>query len=131
MAKCVYKHRKDIIMCSSDFNKIISIQTRNIIAPTNFDDDVDYSEEFIAFHTFWAMVETVTGESIFDGSNIKRVITHRFYIRYIPGITFENWLDYSGKRYMIVDVENINEQNDYILLRCNTRGDASLSVNEQ
>lgn len=131
MAKCVYKQRQDVIICSGDLNKQISIQTRKLVEPSNFDDDVDYSEEFTVFQYFWAMIETVNGEAIFDESNTKINVTHKFYIRYVSDITFENWVVYSGNRFRILDVENINEQNEFLILKCNKRGSVALPVNEQ
>ena len=131
MPKCVYKKKKILKICSGELTTPISIQTRSIVAPDNTNNDTDYDELFTSFSSFWSLVETVRGETIFDGSNIERVVTHRFYIHYVPELTFEKWIEYNGRRFMIVDVENIGEQNSYFLIRANVRGDASLPVNSQ
>ena len=113
-------------VCIGDLSKKIQIQVRSIQPPLN---GVDYGEVFSQTKNVWAMCKTVSGEAIFDDSNIEQTVTHEFYIRYIPNVTFENWILYNNKYYDIVGVENLNESDEYLLLRSRIRGNSNLGVN--
>jgi hypothetical protein len=76
------------------------------------------------------MVETPKGLQIFDGTNTIRDITHNFYIRFIPGVTFEKWILYKNNYYDIISVEDLEIEDKFYLLMCNLRGNQSLPVNQ-
>ncbi len=126
MPKCKKIQRTDYIVCAGDMNKTITIYTRNLTPPTG--DSVDFEELFVEPRNIRAMVETVKGESIFSGANIRIDITHRFTVRYIPNITFENYISFNNKRYSILDVQNQNELNKFYIIRCSDRGFDNLPV---
>lgn len=128
MAKCSRKQLEKKAVCIGDMREKIQVQIRSITAPTT--DGVDYGESFISLKTVWALVETTRGETIFDGTNVERDVTHRFYIRYLPDVTFEDWIIYKGNYYDIIDVENLQELNDFLLIRVNVRGTTSKEVNQ-
>lgn len=128
MPDCNYIKRKDKDFCVGDMDKLITIYSRNILPPDG--ESVDYQEAFSSPVTIWAMVETINGQTIFDDSNIERVVSHRFTTRFIPELTFEKWLDFGNNRYDILGVENQNERNQFMILKCNLRGLISLPVNE-
>ena len=128
MPKCKKIQKTDYIVCSGDMNKSVTLYTRSIIAPIL--DSVDFEEIFVEPVNVKAMIETVKGESIFFGANVKTDVTHKFTIRYIPSITFENYIVYDNKRYSILDVENQNEMNKFFILRCSDRGFSNLKVTE-
>lgn len=130
MPKCVFKKRVDTKICSGDMDRQILVETRSITPPPD-DNTVDYDETFVSFQSFWAMIETVKGETVFDSSNVERVVTHKFYVRFVPDLTFEKWVKYNQEKYRIVDVQNFNERNEFYLLRCSLRGDENLGVNLQ
>ena len=112
--------------CIGAMNKKIIIQIRNI-RPPNI---VDFNENFIIQKEVWALVTTVNGVTIFDSSNIERVVSHIFEIRYISNVTFENFVNYENNEYIILNVENFNNNNETYILRCAIRGDDSLAVNK-
>ena len=99
----------------------IQINTNAIEAP--IDGSVDFSEKFQEVETVWAMIETKSGVEIFDGTNIVGVATHFFYIRFIPNITFKNFINFKQQFFAILDVQNLDERNEFYLLRCSLRGD--------
>ena len=75
------------------------------------------------------MIESMNGETIFDGTNTERVVTHRIYIRYLPGVTAEAWILFDGVRYNILDVEDLDARKEWLRLRCTIRGVDTNSVN--
>lgn len=127
MAISVKVQSEKIQVCTGDLNRKITINVRNITSPSGV--GVDFNENFTVLKTVWAMVKTLSGQAVFDGTNTTKAVTHNFYIRYIPGVTFENWVLYNNQYYDILDVQNLNEQNQYILLQANLRGTSALPVN--
>jgi head-tail adaptor len=128
MAVCETVQRKVVKVCSGDMRNRIDIYIRRIVAPEGF--SPDFEEDFITPKTVWAMVQTAPpGEALFDGTNTSTAVTHYFYIRYLPNVTFEDWILYKNKYYDILHVENLNEQDDFLLLRANLRGTADKPVN--
>lgn len=115
-------------VCIGDLDKLISVTVRNINSPLD-DGDVDYFTTLTDPVTLWAAIDTTPGETIFDGSNIGTDVTHRFYVRYIPDITFERMVTFLGRNYRILDVENLDGRNEFYLLRCTVRGVNTLPVN--
>jgi len=93
-------------------------------------DGVDYSLTFDGAITTFANIETVSGETIFDSSNIERDVTHKFYIRFRDSITQEKWINFKNELYDILTVENLDERNEFLLLRASKRGPDTKPVNE-
>lgn len=125
---CNFKKSTNITICAGDMNKRIDIYDRNIVPPQ--DGSVDYGEKFDGKRTVWAMIETVDGDQMFDGTNMITTKTHKFYIRWKSNLSIQNWVDYQGQRYQIQLIENQNERNRFYILHCNIRGDNSLPVNQ-
>ena len=130
MATCKKIKRLSERVCIGSLNKKINIHTRELKPPTGT--GVDYDEEFVVIENVWSMIETVAGKVFFDGTNTDQSITHNFYIRYIVGVTItaENWIEYNGNRFDIINVENLDEGNRFILMRTNQRGSDTLEVNK-
>ena len=76
------------------------------------------------------MVETFKGRTMFNASNIEVVLTHGFYIRYIPDVEIVDVVVDRGQFYKIINAENLNSENYFILINTSNRGDATLPVNE-
>jgi len=70
----------------------------------------------------YAAIETTTGVQGFDGVNVVSVTTHVFYIRY--GVTVEPRYNiyYNNKYYIVLSVENMNEQRLFLKLTTTERG---------
>lgn len=116
-------------VCAGDLDRLITLQIRNIEAPVF--DAVDYSMAFTTINDLWAMVETKKGTTIFDGTNIERIVDATFYIPFIPDITAESWILFEGIRYDIIRVEDLDLRHDYLALYTTTRGIDTNSVNAQ
>lgn len=127
MPKCVQIRRKKRQVCIGDLRDRVNIQTRSIAVPVA--GSVDLGETFVCDSTVWAMVETKNGVQVFDGTNIIGVATHNIYIRFICDVTFENWLTFKGRNYDILDVQNLEERDEFYLLRCSLRGTEADPIN--
>ena len=120
MPTCVKIRGKRRQLCIGDLDRLIEIQIRGITAPKN--NNFDYDESFLTSLQVFAMVETSRGVAIFDATNIERLLTHLFYIRFQPDLDINTWVNYNNVRYDILDVENLDERSEYILLRTTNRG---------
>lgn len=114
-------------ICVGDLDRQIIVQTRAIGSPSG--SSVDYSEGFTDLITVWAMIRTTRGSQLFDGVEISNPFTHLFYIRFISGVTFENWVEFADEKYDIVDTEILDERNEFTVLRCTKRGDKDKDAN--
>lgn len=126
MAQCERISFKKKTVCLGGMNHKIKLQTRSIKPVT---DGVDFVEEFTQDISVWAMIKTMPKESIFDGSNIERSVSHFFYIRFIKNVTFEKWIEFKNNKYDIVAVENLNEEDNFLLLKASLRGNKDLNAN--
>jgi SPP1 family predicted phage head-tail adaptor len=124
----IIKKPKNTVVCAGDLNKKILISVRNIVTPQ--DGAVDYSEALSEKRAVWAMVETVTGASIFDGTNIVPEFTHRFTIRWQKDLTIQNRIEFQGQVYRIIKVENQNQLNRFWVISCKLIGDQDLLNNQ-
>ena len=128
MAVCNNIPRKNTRYCVGDFRKQIEIKVRDITVPVG--SSVDHGELFTDFLTVRAIVETLSGVEIFDGTNtMVGVATHQFIINFRPGVTFENMVVFKGKNYRILDVTNIDEEDRFLKIRATERGVNTLPVN--
>jgi hypothetical protein len=131
MVKVVQVVKKVRNIMSGSLNSLVTIQVRRITPPIGI--DVNYSETFNSYPIaadVAALVQTSdAGLVVFDDTNTARNITHLIYIRYEPGITFENWLLYKGNEYVIHSIENLELESRFYLLKCSLRGDATKPVN--
>lgn len=108
---------RDLVRCGVD----ITLQNRAIVAPIFGSSDFD--ESFTGDQVVKAVIVTERGKTLFDGVNTDIPVTHKLYIGYLAGVTSETWVLLSdGRRLDIVDVENKNEQNKCLILRCKERG---------
>lgn len=128
MTDCIkYKNEKPSV-CIGALNKKIAIQSRDM----SFSSFIDNDENFVTLYEPWARVTTKTQEAFFDETNTSGIITHTFDIRYNKNytITSENFILYKSKRYKILKVENIGEDDLYIRMDCVIRGSENFEVNK-
>lgn len=119
--------------CAGDLRTLATIQNRAI---STVDDSVDYEMVFSGAipdsevdPSVWVGIKTVRGITVFDQTNIERVVSHEIIMRYRDDVTAQNWLLIDGYRYDILQVENVNERSEWIVLQCNKRGTGDNSVN--
>jgi len=115
-------------LCAADLDRLITLHNRNIKTPLNFG-QTEATEDFTGAQDVEAKVETRTGVTIFDGSNVETIITHQFFIRYRPNITTETWILFEGTRYRIVYVDDLNEEHEWLRFDCCVRGTSANEAN--
>lgn len=126
MPKCIKIKKPLQQVCVGEMRDKITLYIRSITAP---DSGVDFSETFTTEKIVWSAVVSKNGVEIFDGTALKGVATHYFYIRYIPNVTFEMFIEYKNKYYNIIDVQNLDERDSFYLLRGSLRGTTSNPAN--
>jgi len=127
MTQCKKIPRVKKQVCIGSLDTPIELNNRAIQAPLV--GGVDFDETFTPSTTVFALVETKIGVTIFDDSNTERTISHFFYIRFDSTVTQETWIKYNGNLYDIINVENLQEKDEFLLLRCNLRGDETVRAN--
>ncbi len=124
---CKIIKAKSTKVCIGDMRHKIKINVRTLTPPSN--GDVDFDEVLSGTVEVWAALITTSGKEVFDGTNLKGIATHIFYIRALTGQTAEDWVEFKGEYYRILSVENYREDDRFQELMCNVRGDTSLPVN--
>lgn len=110
-------------------NSRITILTRTIQSPQA--SDTNYSMQFTDFipvTKLWACMESIDGVTLFDNANIERVISHFFYTRYVPGISFLNWISYEDNYYRIYKVEDLQNEHKFYKIYAGITGDNTKPV---
>ena len=135
MAECKYIPAPRRKVCAGDMDRVITLQNVRIQPPTDavdytrlFEDKVD--AELLTDGQIFALIKTVNGEEVFDQHNVGTPITHHVYIPYIETVTAETWilLD-NGQRLDIQDVQNLDERNEFLFMRCTKTGTQDTSNN--
>ncbi len=128
MPQCINIKKKKRQICIGDMHDQIILSSRALTPPNS--GGVDFTEEFTPKVTIWSMVNTVAGETIFDGTGIEFSVTHRIYIRFLTGVTAEDWIEFDGERLDVLDVEDLDERHTFMLLRCGNRGTTANVANQ-
>jgi SPP1 family predicted phage head-tail adaptor len=120
--------KKYPVVDAGSLNCRITINLRQIKAPTY--SDVNFNETFTKRIDIWAMIESVNGITIFDATNTEKVVSHRIFIRN-PSfeITAEDWIEYRGVYYDVLNVEEMGMEQRFLCLLVNLRGDKTRVVN--
>ena len=113
-------------LCSGDLDRKIIIKSRAMVAPGP---TIDLSMEFTNDKYVWAAVKTSKGKELFYATNMQDAVTHIFYIRYLSTLETQHWIEYRGANYDILEIENMDERNEWMAVYCNIRGTSSLEVN--
>lgn len=79
---------------------------------------VDYTTNFEG-QNVWAMVNTINGQTIFNGVDQDLNVTHEIYVRYDPNINSSKMIEVAPDQYLdIADVENLDQRNTWMKLVC-------------
>lgn len=71
-------------------------------------------------------VETLgTNAHGFNDVNISQVPTHRFTARYRADLDAEKFLEFRGRYFEIIDIENLEERNLELAMKCRVTGSVS------
>jgi SPP1 family predicted phage head-tail adaptor len=104
---------------------MITLQNRAITPPVF--DGIDFSETFTDAAEVWALINTISGKTFFDGVGTEINITHEIYIRYDSTVTSETWIEFNGRRFDILQTEDLEERNEFMRLTCTDRGSNTAS----
>ncbi len=128
MPQCISLRRKKRQPCIGDMDELITLQERDLTPPPK---GVDASETFTDTNPdIWAMIETVTGEKMFDDVGVERDVTHKFTIGFIDGISSETWILFNDDRIDVLDVQDYEERHEFLVLRASNRGNFLRRAND-
>lgn len=113
--------------CLGDLSRKVMILDRNIQVPEF--DDVDFDEKFSGTLSVWASVTTVSGQTIFV-VNQDVSYSHRIAIRYDASVNSEKWIRLDGINYRIIDIQNLEMRNEWLVMRCVATGIESLEASK-
>ena len=101
--------------------KTVTLQNRAISAPAGGSTDFGeiFTDEGLPVQ---AIISTQRGKVLFDGVSTDEKITHKISIEFVENVTAETWILFNDRRFDILDVENVGEQDICLVLRCNERG---------
>ena len=126
MSECERIHVRHKRLCVGDLDRRIYINNRILNTPGS---TIDYSSEMVTPEKVWSAVKTAKGRQMFFTTNEDRAVTHLFYMRYKDGVDSRCWVQYKSEYYDIVDTENVDERDEWLVLYCNVRGSTASEVN--
>ena len=126
MPQCIKTKFKRRGICAGDLDRLIVIDGRTLTTPKT---SVDFEQTFAQEKKVWAALETSKGRQMFFTTNLDVAVTHVFGIRWFAGLDSENWIKYKNELYDIIEVENLDERDEFYIVYCNVRGDENNEVN--
>lgn len=69
------------------------------------------------------IVKTPKGKATFDDVGLDEIVTHKFCLLWLDGITQEDWILFKGKRYDILNDMNLCEKDSRLILFSRVRGE--------
>lgn len=112
---------------SGDLRFPIQILTRSLNSGILTNNNIYAASQFIVLYdTFAAIITSNQGQQLFDGVNsTTKTSPYIFLIRYLEGITIQNFIQYDDTYYRIVSVVNMDQRNRFLQLNAEFRGDSS------
>ena len=107
---------------SGNLKHRVTLQRRDLTPPST--NTVDFREVYTNLGEVWAGINTVSQQQPFNEINIDDTITHKIFIRYIPGLDTNIWILHGNERYNVIRIDNINDMNQWTVFYCNIKGDA-------
>ncbi len=113
------------VLCVGDLDTRVILHKRSLEEP-GFG-ETDFKEDFKALQEVWAKVRTTSGKAFFSGAHVDVSVTHEISIRYRADVSSETWIELlDGRLLDVVDVENLEERNEWLVMPCTERGDKGL-----
>ena len=130
MAKCQKIQRKKRSACVGDLRDEVILWDRDIKAPVF--GSAEQTQTYSNNQTVWASVNTVRGKEIFNGTQLVGVKTHNILIRFDDSreITEENVVEFKGNYYDVLEVQNLEERDEWLELSCGVLGDKTQENNQ-
>ena len=67
---------------------------------------------------YWAEVKPMTGREYEEMQKIRAETTYNVYMRFLPGITYDMFISYNGKKLKIESIIDVEERHKIINLVC-------------
>ena len=101
-------------------------ELRHLISIKNWQDVPNASngidKNYTPFLSKWAKIEPV-GAAIYHGTQqTDNSITHRFYIRYVAGITSDHVIEHGGIRYRIKRSSDLQFRQQFLVIEAEELG---------
>ena len=133
--KVIFKRKK---ICRGDFRHKIQLYKREQASVSY--GGLEPTESFSLVAEPFAAVETVRGTTRFAEINIEERPTHIFNIVYTSylfnTVKFDElekgnyFVRFKGRNYLVLNLENIDEDNQYIAIQTTERGTATLEASK-
>ncbi len=135
MATCKKTRRVKRSYCIGSLDKRIEIliDTQKGSRTGTADPTVDKS----ILATVWANLTSNNPVEFMVGTNLQRTETHLFVIQFTPTVavigqdTVKHSIDFNNKFFHIDNIENLDEENEWLLLFCSVRGDNTRTGNRR
>lgn len=124
MPACTAIRGKRSKICAGDLFEPIDIFSRALTPPLNvFSDEFKATEDFTLVASVRAMIQTPSGETVFDEIGVERDVSTIFNIRFLAGLTSENWIVFESNRYDILKIINFQKFSLFLSVFCALAGD--------
>ena len=120
MVSCVSINGRKRKICAGDLRLKIGLFNREITG--NVSKTTAYNASFVGGITASAMLLTRSGAQIINGVSVTTKPTHDFYIRYKADIESTKWVIYNEVIYDVIEVENLEERNEFLKISCIKKG---------
>ncbi|MGR3179837.1 MAG: head-tail adaptor protein [Candidatus Anammoxibacter sp.] len=128
MPKREIGHRRLRKISVGDMRERIVLQERSVAAPvfgsSSFTQDYDTGIER------WAKVETQFSGRFFNGVELVDRPSHKFTIRFSSTITTETRIRYKSVLYRILQLDNLEMRDEYLILFAKIDGDDTKESNQ-
>lgn len=128
MPECLYIKPKVKKYCLGSLSSKIQL-IRRVIDVDN-SSSVDYGITKTTISTVWASIETIKSIARFSDINIEDLPTHKFTIKYLAGMDKDVTVSYNSKYFRVLTIENVDEENQWLVLHCTERGTTTKQANE-
>lgn len=120
MVVCVKINGRKRRICAGDLIHRIGIFDRELLG--NVEKKLAYDTSFVGGESVSALILTRGGSQIIDGVSVTVRATHDFYIRYRADLDSQKWIIYNGVIYDIMEIENLEERNEFLRISCIKKG---------
>ena len=76
------------------------------------------TEKWEAVGIYWAFVQPVSARQFVANDQLRGEVSHTVRMRYAPGVTLKDRLDYQGRKLNIASVINVLERGHELQLLC-------------
>lgn len=95
-------------------NRVIIIQT-----PTRTSDEFGGGTvTWATFSTVWSHINPKNAREDFHSKHLEHRVTHEITIRYLSGVLSNMRISYGSRIFQIKGIMNVEEKNQFLILKC-------------